>query len=323
MENHSVKATDHEVNLVAYYKDLLIKAVPAASSSIMQCALSGWLQKLGETPEMDSIRLFLYDDRNNTVIIRQVFGDKEIWRDVDITRFRKEKTKYKHLFFVKIRHIRENGQFLVLGYLAFHTEKYVTDDLLESLDVLCMLYGNYIVKRLVASQTARMNTVLPKVYTMAASDNLPGTKIKCILECLHGLAGANYGFYCTIHGTTINAEYFATKKKCSFFRKQIKWVVSKSFVCELLACSQGYRCPLSEMPRKMIDFILYKDARNPDTFSAQFIPVIVDGEMVGLWLFVYSENNPFISYNIISVLEGVFPLLKDSYRFYFKEGLIR
>ena len=73
----------------------------------------------------------------------------------------------------------------------------------------------------------------------------------------------------------------------------------------------------------MIDFILYKDARNPDTFSAQFIPVIVDGEMVGLWLFVYSENNPFISYNIISVLEGVFPLLKDSYRFYFKEGLIR
>lgn len=169
---------DKDIHLVPYYRDLLVKAVPESTSSMSKCILRGWLLNLGRSLEMNSMRLYLYDDRSNGIIIRQIYGDKEVWRSVDVTKLRKENTKYKNLFFVKIRHIRENGQFLVLGYLAFHTEHRVTKELMSSLDVLCMLYGNYIVKRLVVSQTVRLNQILSKVYSVAASDDLPGNENK-------------------------------------------------------------------------------------------------------------------------------------------------
>lgn len=316
--NSLVEKNDEGVDFTPYYKDLLIKAIPASTSSIGQCILRQWLANLGKALGLDSIRLFLFDDRSNNVIIRQVLGDKEIWKDVDITRFRKEKTKYKHLFFVKIRHIRENGQFLTLGYLAFHTEKYVTEELMLSLEVLCMLYGNYIVKRLVVGQSASTNTILSKVYSMAASDNLPGTKIKSILDSLYTLAGFNYGLYCTVYNTTIQAEYCVSNKGCAILRRHVPWSVHKSFFDTIAGGLKDIRCSLSEMPRKMIDFILFKDKRNPDAFSVQLLPAIVDNEVVGLWVFVFSENNPYVKFNINDFLGGAFPLLKNSYRFLFQ-----
>ena len=189
---------ENEVNWISYYRELLIKAVPENSSSISQCVLKGWLHGLGNHLGIDSMRLYLYDDKSNKILIHQIYGDKELWKNVDINRLRREKAKYKKLFFVKIRHIRENGQFLLLGYLAFYTEKYVSHEFMSSMDVLCMLYGNYILKRLIAGQTAKINKILPKAYSIAAFDNLPGTKIQNLLKCLHELTVSNYGVYCTV-----------------------------------------------------------------------------------------------------------------------------
>ena len=306
----------NDINLVSYYRELLIKPVPEDTTSIGECVLRSWLRGLAKSFEIDSMRLYLYHDRDNNVLIRHVYGDKEIWKDVDITKFRKEKTKFKHLFFVKIRHIRENGQFLVLGYLAFHTENYVTEDLLESLEVLCMLYGNYIVKRLIKGQSCRINKLLPQAYALA-SPELPGTKILGILECLYGLAGFNYGLYCTVQNKTIVAEYIASNKKCTYLRKHTQWKVAMSFIDDLQANSGEWNS-LSEMPQKIIQFILFKDERNPEDFSIQFFPVYVDEELVGLWMFVYSLNNPFITEYTNNILKGTYPLLKDSYRFLFQ-----
>lgn len=309
---------ENEINWISYYRELLIKAVPENSSSISQCVLKGWLHGLGNHLGIDSMRIFLYDDRSNKVLIHQVYGERELWRDVDITKFRREKTKYKNLFFVKIRHIRENGQFLVLGYLAFHTERFVTDELLSSLDVLCMLYGNYILKRLIVGQSTKINRILPKVYAIAASDELPGTKVLNLLSSLHELAGFNYGLFCTVYNNTINAEYLATNKGSMFLRKHIPWVVSHSFIEEVEENPRDFWYKLSDIPQKITNFILYKDKRSPESFSLQFYPVHVDGELIGLWMFAFSENNPFIDFGQNNVLEGTLPLLKDSYRFLFQ-----
>ena len=75
---------------------------------------------------------------------------------------------------------------------------------------------------------------------------------------------------------------------------------------------------MADLPRKIIDFILYKDKRNPEDFTIQMIPVYVDGEFIGLWMFVFSYNNPYIDSNVSNIIEGTMPLLKDSYRFLFQ-----
>lgn len=305
-------------NLVPFYKELLQKAVPENSSSINQCVLKGWLHNLGHYLKMDSIRLYLYDDRSNNVLIHHVYGDKDIWKDVNIVKLRRERTKYKNLFFIKIRHIRENGQFLVLGYLAFHADFFVSDEMLMSLDVLCMLYGNYVVKRLIAGQLARMNIILPKAYNIATSDELPGTKFLNLLDCLHKLAGYNYGIFCTVHNNAICAEYLVTNQLSLILKKQRPWIVSNSFIRELEKNPKDYWYQLSEIPQRISNFILLKDKRSLESFSLQIYPVHVDGELVGLWMFVFSDNNPFVGFSQNNVLEGMQPLLRDSYRFLFQ-----
>ena len=317
-DNRSFVANNNEISLVSYYNDILVRPVPTSSSSINQCVLKGWLHELGKYLDLDGMRLYLFDDRSNQCIVQQIFGNKDIWRDVDITRFHREKTVFKDLFFVKIRHFRENGQYIILGYLSFHTEHYVSEALLSSLDVLCMLYGNYIVKRLVTGHRNRIDTLLPEIYSVAAADSLPGTKIQKILDCIHRISAFNFGLYCTMHDNSIVAEYIANNKGCTYLRRHSTWSVGDGFVGLLKCYSPDDWYVLSDLPSEIVSFILYRDKRSPDTFFTKVFPVFVDGELIGLWLFVFSENNPHIDYSVNSILDGTYPLLKDSYRFLFQ-----
>lgn len=318
LDERGMKFMEKEYYLVSYYRDLLIRAVPVTSSSVSHCILKGWLHGLGNHLGMDAMRVYLNDDRSNNVLIHHIYGDRELWRDVDITKFRRERTKYRKLFFVKIRHIRENGQFAILGYLSFHTEQYVTEELLASLDVLCILYGNYITKRLITGHSAKMNSLLPKAYAIAASEGLPGTKILKLLECLHNIAGFNYGVFCTVHDKTLIPEYIATNKGCCVLRRHAPWFVLESFIENLKGTSGEHWYRLSELHQKIINFILLKDNRSPEEFSVQVHPIIVDRELVGLWMFVFSEGNLFDDFSATGVLDGTFALLRDSYRFLFQ-----
>lgn len=307
-----------DINLDSYYRELLVRPVPETLSSISQCVLKGWLHGLGRHLGIDSMRVYLFDDKSNKVLVTQIFGDGDLWKDVDISMFRKEKTKYKKLFFIKIRHIRENGQFLELGYLAFHTEHFVTNNMIQSMDVLCMLYGNYIVKRLVAGQSVKMNKQLPKAYNIAAAESLPGTKIQKLLECLHNLLGFNYGVYCTINNNLIVPEYVASNKGCTFLKNNRPWQVQPSFIERLNKESKDYRYSLSEMPQRIANFVLYKDNRVIEAFAMQCYPIALDGETIGLWMFAYSKNNLSAGLRPSTILEGTFPLMADSYRFLFQ-----
>ena len=317
-EVNNTTKLDIDVDLVPYYRDLLVKAIPDATSAMSKCMLRGWLLRLGRFLEMDSMRLYLYDDRSNNIIVRQIYGDKDLWRDVDISKLSKENAKYNNLFFFKIRHIRENGQFLVLGYLSFHTERYVSKELIASLDVLCMLYGNYIVKRLVTSQKNILHQILPKVYLIASSENLPGTKIKKILECLYSLTGFNYGLFCTVHKNTIVAEYLVTNKGGVVLKANKPWRVDDVFMDKVMDNNASHSCRLSEMPPIINGFILYRDGRNPKDFIIDLFPIKLDSELVGLWMIVNSENNPYAGFNLKGVLEGTQLLLNNSYRFLFQ-----
>lgn len=222
-----------EYNLIPYYRDLLIKSISTNSVAINNCVLKRWLHSLGLYLGFDGIRLFLVQDYCGEQKPVQIYGDKEHWRDFDITKMHKERTRYKKLFFVKIRHIRENGQFLVLGYLSFHTPNYVSQDLLNALDVLCMLYGNYIIKRMIASREEQVRNYLPRVFNIAISRTLPGTKILNLLGSFQHLIGFNMGVYCTMCGNIIVPEYVARNRGTVLMRQNKKWILSKEIINDL------------------------------------------------------------------------------------------
>lgn len=303
--------------LISSYRDLLIKAVPSNSISPSQCVLTRWLHSLGASLEIPEMRLFLFNDKSNTVFEKQIIGDKEKWRGIDISKV-SQNTKYKDFYFLKIRHIRENGQFLVLGFLGFQTNSLLSDDLLEGMDVLCMLYGNYVIKRLVAGHDQRLKIYLPRVFSIAASNELPGTKILSIIETLYKLSRFNRSLFCTVSGTGVVPEYVAKNKNCSVIRKTVLWRVDSSFI---ETCSQhhsSFWLKLKDLPPIISSFLLFQEKRTSKVFSVCIFPIHIDNELVGLWFFVFYENSIFGGQEIDRILENVSPLLSDTYKFLFQ-----
>lgn len=306
-----------DFDIIPYYRDLLVKAIPENTSTIDQCILKGWLKHIAETLEIKSMRLYLYDDKKDINRIYQICGDKEMWKNVDITKFKRQQTKYKRLFFVKIRYIRENGVFLTLGYLAFHTERYVSDYLLSALDVLCMLYGNYIVKRLVGSQYAKIGLYLPQVYEIASMEMLAGTKIQKLLAAFTRLTSANYGVYCTTCNDVVSLEYYNRGCDSGFPKREISCCVGCSFI-QTLIDNILMSCNASHLPPSLCKMILHRERRPSSQFNVKIYPVQIDNEVVGFWLFLFSINNPYAEYDLGTTLDTLSLQLQNTYRILFQ-----
>lgn len=307
-----------EFNIVPYYRYLLERPVPFNTNCISDCVMKGWLHHLGNELGFSAMRLYLLEDNCGSMMSVQIYGNKEFWKDFDIKNLRKERTSYEHLFFVKIRHIRENGQFLTLGYLSFYSLKYVSREMLDMLDVLCMLYGNYIIKRLVQGKQNVADKYLSKAFTISASPELPGTKIKGVIDCLKKLSSFNVGLYCTCCNCEVQPEYVVSSKGASVLRKCRKWNFPFSLIDEIKTCYGIYSRNLGEMPLLLIKFLLYKDKRNAYDFTVNIYPVYVDAELVGLWICTFSINNPYNHFSIKNFLDNIYPLLFDSYKFLFQ-----
>lgn len=304
------------IDWISFYRSILIKTSSETYSTFTQCVPKGWLQSLGKTFGMSSMRVYLYNDKSNSYIIRHVWGDKKTWKNVTVPKSRKDKSHFEGFYFVKIRYIRENVE-LTLGYLAFRTEVKITKKILKSLDVLCMLYGNYIINRLMSGQTSRINTIIPKLFSIAAGEKLPGSKISDILYYLTG-QWFNNGLYCTIYNNIVVGECLKTHKGARLLNDSPWCRIDSNFIENLKNNSHNHRCDLSDLPKEFIDYLLKSDNRSPETFSVQLYPVFGEEDLVGLWMFLRSKNNPYADFDISNILEGIQPLLNNSYKYLFQ-----
>lgn len=318
MKNGSNNNSYNDVDIIPFYRDLLLRTTPTNSSSVSKSVLKGWFHHLGNMLGFDSIRIFLFQDDICKYVEHQIFGDNQYWKGFDITRVRKERTVYKDLFFVKIKHIMEDGRVIVLGYLSFHTQGYVSEKLLDKLDVLCMLYGNYVVKRVIHGRMHGIEKNLDRAYKIAMSSELPGSKILDLIGILQRLSGFNKGLFCTVCGNTIIPEYVSTNNVTTYLRKRPMWYWEKSLMDRLNTSYLNNRYSLSDFPEDFIKYTIFKDTRPINDFEVSIYPNFVDEELISMWVFVTSKNNPFYRFDNRNLLDNLYPLLINTYKFLFQ-----
>lgn len=304
--------------IIPFCRDLLVRPVPIGNASVTHCVLKSFFIRLAKELNLTSLRLFLFNDATNQVAITHIYGERAFWNGFDITRLRKERTKFNKLFFVKLRHIKENGQFVLLGYLGYTTNEYVTNQLQDSLEVLCLLYGNYIVKKVVRSQRDANENNLQKLYTLLSTKELPGTIILGTLNIFQKMTSAFQSLYITSNECNFCFEYLANKRKVIYLRSRKVVKVSKSYY-NLLLTSKSYEIlELSAIPMVLQNFILFREQRPACDFYCEVHPVFVDSEMVGQWMFVYSKVTPFDNYNISKLINNIYSFNKLNYKFLFQ-----
>lgn len=303
-------------NLIPFYRELLVRPISATSSSVSRCVLKSFFVRLAKSLELTSLRLFLFNDKS--VAITHLYGDRVKWTNFNISGLRKERTKFNKLFFVKIRHIKANGRFVLLGYLGFTTDEYVSKSILDALDVLCLLYGNFIVKKVVQGQNELINTYLPKLYKLLSSNELPGT---VILECLgifQKLTKAYKCVYLTVNSCNMCVEYIAARRKSICLRKTKRLTVSKTFIDTLVTSKNFERFQVVELPMQIQNVLCYNETQNIENFFCDIYPIFVDAELVGVWLFDYAQDMPYDYYEIDRVINNIYNFNEKNYRFLFQ-----
>lgn len=304
--------------IIPFCRDLLVKPVPLGGASVARCVPKSFFARLSKELNLTSLRLFLFNDATCQVSITHIYGERKSWNGFDIRYLRKEKTKYNKLFFVKLRHIKENGQFVLLGYLGYTTDEYVTKQVQDSLEVLCLLYGEYIVKRVVRNQKDMNENTLPQLYSLLSSNELPGTIILGTLNIFQKMTKAFLCMYITSDEYNFCIEYIADKRKSIFLRSRKVFPLSKSFY-ELLVTSKSFEVfELADMPIILQNFVLFKDKRKAKDFFCEVHPVFVDTDLVGQWMFVYSKVTPFDYYNISKLISNIYIFNKHNYKYLFQ-----
>lgn len=304
--------------LIPLYLDLLKRPVSLNTTAVSQCVLKSFFNRLCNELNLSSLRLYLFNDSTGKVSITHLHGDRELWQNFDISKLRKERTVYKKLFFVKIRHIKQNGQFSLLGYLGFTTDEYVSKEILDALDVLCFLYGNYIVKKVVQSQRNITEQHISNIYNILSTNELPGTKTIKVISLFQKLTEAYKCCYCSVCVNTIFPEYISDKRKSSYLKHPKPICVSPLFIENLITSCGIVRYELSDLPRLIQNIILYNDKRDSSNFSCEIVPIFVDAEIIGLWLFCFSKYSPYDSFEISELINNLYAFNLSNYKFLFQ-----
>lgn len=291
-------------NLIPFYRELLVRPISATSSSVSRCVLKSFFVRLAKSLELTSLRLFLFNDKS--VAITHLYGDRIKWSNFNISGLRKERTKFNKLFFVKIRHIKANGRSVLLGYLGFTTDEYVSKSILDALDVLCLLYGNFIVKKVVQGQNELINTYLPKLYGLLSSNELPGTVILESLGIFQKLTKAYKCLYMTVNSCNMCVEYIAARRKSICLRKTKRLTVSKTFIDTLVTSKNFERFQVVELPMQIQNVLCYNETQNIENIFCDIYPIFVDAELVGVWLFDYAQDMPYDYYEIDRVINNIY-----------------
>lgn len=303
-------------NLIPFYRELLVRAISTTSPSVSRCVLKSFFIRLAKSLQLTSLRLFLYNDQ--TVTITHLYGDRIKWSNFNISGLRKERTKFNKLFFVKIRHVKANGRSVLLGYLGFTTDEYVSKSILDALDVLCLLYGNFIVKKVVQGQNELINTYLPKLYGLLSSNELPGTVILESLGIFQKLTKAYKCLYMTVNSCNMCVEYIAARRKSICLRKTIRLTVHKKFIDTLVTSKNFERFQVVELPMQIQNVLCYNDVQNVENYFCDIYPIFVDAELVGVWLFDYAQDTPYDYYEIDRVINNIYNFNEKNYRFLFQ-----
>lgn len=194
----------------------------------------------------------------------------------------------------------------------------MSKSILDALDVLCLLYGNFIVKKVVQGQNELINTYLPKLYKLLSSNELPGT---VILECLgifQKLTKAYKCVYLTVNSCNMCVEYIAARRKSICLRKTKRLTVSKTFIDTLVTSKNFERFQVVELPMQIQNVLCYNETQNIENFFCDIYPIFVDAELVGVWLFDYAQDMPYDYYEIDRVINNIYNFNEKNYRFLFQ-----
>ena len=312
---------ESDFSFIPYYKDLLLRKAPknitVPSTSVPIKALTS----LGKMLRIDSLCLFLINDSKHTSETVHIYGDVALWRSVSLRSIQESVEELHRVFkkyrYFEIKHLTESCTFVLMGYLACHCPKGLSDRFSKGLEVYCILLGDYFARRLISGQLTNISRILSSLFEVPNKWQLPGTILHKASRYLFKLARFNYGIYCSVYNNTVCVEYYCKNGSSSFYRNPPILEIDTTFIHNNIKY-HSKAGPLSCIPKPLVRILLNKDSRSSGEFSSEVVPICIDEDIIGVWVFASSKNNPFSEVDLVGILNGLYEPFKNSYKYLFQ-----
>lgn len=303
---------------ISILKEILRRHIHPINGGMLQTLHKGIIRRLCETLSVHNIRIYLCTASGRKIQEMQILGDSEEWKIVDIDKVRQDFAVYKNLHFIKIKYSNDDGRLITIGFLGIYREKILTASEMGLLELLCMLYGDYVRKRISLTIDTKIRKQLPDLLTIVSNGGLPGTIISRCLAAFHRSANAYASYYCVVDGDLLYKDYIKLSNRGgSFFSKSKPFFISNQFL------SSFSRKPVVlEGEDLRLEPILSNLQRYDNNLSKEFLffiyPAKNEDILLGCWILVFSPRQ-FLDYDrLASFIDSINPLVQNNYQYLYQ-----
>lgn len=307
--------TDEQFN--NYYLEVLNLPIKEKVNSIISCVRKSFFARVAKTLNAESMCVFLYEFDSNTIVRRNICGDTQIWKRIDPYLLHRDVVTLKNFSFFKIRHTTLDGKYILIGFIGVYKNRIQLNEV-KCMDLLGMIYGNYISRRIIKGQVERTNKILPQMYAEISQTQLSGTVILRVLEGFRKLMKFYRGFYFSIDNTLWYPEYLVSNN-IRIILKNTPIRVSQNLL-DHISLNQQIEKPLkvSQLPMLLQNMICKKEERQRNDFICYFYPMMNENTIIGLWVIVFHYNQIDDFVNITDILRNMNPLIRQHYKYLYQ-----
>ncbi len=307
--------TDEQFN--NYYLEVLNLPIKEKVNSIISCVRKSFFARVAKTLNAESMCVFLYEFASNTIVRRNICGDTQIWKRIDPYLLHRDVVTLKNFSFFKIRHTTLDGKYILIGFIGVYKNRIQLNEV-KCMDLLGMIYGNYISRRIIKGQVERTNKILPQMYAEISQTQLSGTVILRVLEGFRKLMKFYRGFYFSIDNTLWYPEYLVSNN-IRIILKNTPIRVSQNLL-DHISLNQQIEKPLkvSQLPMLLQNMICKKEERQRNDFICYFYPMMNENTIIGLWVIVFHYNQIDDFVNITDILRNMNPLIRQHYKYLYQ-----
>ena len=319
--------TDFELDFIQIEKDLLVKYTNKKDGygGLLDCFSTKKLRKVANILKAESIHVYLFNFRKDTILEKHIIGDKTIWDKIDILKLQNDISYYGDFIFFKIKHITRDGNSINFGYIGVYKDG-ITKYEMSHMSLLCLIYGNLLSSVIIRHLNERYEILLPKTIEKLTVEKKPGTALVNVIRSFYQLSGYSKLYYFSIDSMIWTGEYLQDAPTSRFTyclalskQKKRRIVVDKEFNHILKKSDSFLVFDGNNLPNELNKFVFYNFIGDRNIYECHLYPIKFDGDLIGAWVAINSKQNVDF-YNGESFLRSIYPLMRLNYKYIYQKS---
>jgi len=276
------------------------------------------IKQLLETLKVKNSRIFLYNTIGNNLSEKQLIGDAYVWEITDISKIKEDVAIFKNLHFIKIYYFNDENRKIVVGFLGVERKKILTNSELGLLQLFCRLYGDMIKQRILITIKNKTLEQLPKISEISHSNSLPGTIISKTLEYIHSGINAYTSYYYVIDDNNFYVDYVRKNHRVSvFYPKSKPLKINLNLINKISSSPRIYKVDDTGFENLYKSYKFHVENFN-NNFLMYIYPAKYKNELIGCWLFIFSDKQILDPIQIRSLVEISDTLANINYKYLYQ-----